>query len=137
MGQQGGGSGSGFKLLQRPAASGGIDGDGGQQVSELIRAGQVEGRKGAAGKPGHLLKGGPDLRLLPFLKHEQRHLQHAQFPGQMAEFIRVLFNRITHEHYGPDLLPSMLGGPMLQHFPDLCVSAQAAHPGHLLQQVSC
>ena len=69
------------------------------------------------------------------MEDEDGHAEQPQFAGLVAERIDVFLHAVADEDDGVDLLPLALGEGVLEDLADLRLAAEAAHGGHLLQQI--
>src|SRR3989338_6787360 len=111
--------------LQRRTASGGVDGDGAQQVAEHMGAAGVESAASAAGKAGDLPETESGDRIASFVKHKGGDAEQTKFPGQGPQSVNVLLQAVPDIDQGVDFLPSALVDGVLQDFGDPSLSGEA------------
>src|SRR5438034_449206 len=85
------------EVLERLVSAGGIDGNGAQELCQLMGAARVEGAIGAAAQPGQLLERRRRNLIPAFVEDEGRQSQDAQLTGEMTEIIDRLLHAIADE----------------------------------------
>ena len=64
------------------------------------------------------------------MEQKDRHALEAEFAGQLAQPIDILFHRVADKDQGVDPLLVVLGDGMRQHAFDLGLAAEAGHSAH-------
>lgn len=117
-------------MLQGFYSARSIDRNGGQQILQYLRTTAVKGRISATGEFTHLLEHRFGMRILPFLKHEDRSAQHTQLPSTVTQGVNRLLTTIPDKHHCLDWLSTGLLKRMLQHSVDLGNATQTTHAIH-------